>query len=69
MRRLKKSPEPQRETIMITCANLATLLSAALIRWGGRGGGGFAFLFFGLAIVAVLIWALTRPHGNESARN
>jgi hypothetical protein len=53
---------------MMTCANVLTLLGLSQIRFGGRGGGGgFAFLLFGLLIVGVVVWALTRP--SESAKN
>ncbi len=46
---------------MTTLANLLALFGIALIRFGGRGAGGFAFLLFGLAIVGVVVWALTKP--------
>jgi hypothetical protein len=52
---------------MTTLANLLALMGMALIRFGGRGGGGFAFLFFGLLIVGVVVWALARPY--ESPRS
>jgi hypothetical protein len=52
---------------MTTIANMLALVGIALIRFGGRGGGGFAFLLFGLLIVGVVVWALTRP--GESAKN
>jgi hypothetical protein len=51
---------------MMTCANVLTLLGMSLIRFGGRGGG-FAFPLFGLLIVGVVVWALTRS--SESAKN
>jgi hypothetical protein len=54
---------------MTTFANALALLGMALIRFGGRGGGGFVFMLFGLVIVAVLVWALTRSGGGESAKN
>jgi hypothetical protein len=54
---------------MVTCANLATLLSVFLIRWGGRSGSGIIFLLVGLAILAVLFHALTRPERNGSRRD
>jgi|HubBroStandDraft_2_1064218.scaffolds.fasta_scaffold6170893_1 hypothetical protein len=47
----------------MTAANTLALLGMAFIRFGGRGGG-FVFLLFGLLIVGVLAWALTRPGGN-----
>jgi len=50
-------------------ANLIALMGIELIRFGGRGGGGFVFLLFGLAVIAVVVWALTRPGGSESAKN
>jgi len=46
-----------------------TLLGLALIRFGGRGPGGLIWMFFGLAIVGAVVWALTRPAGNRSAGN
>lgn len=50
------------------CENVLTLSGMSLIRFGGRGGGGgLAFLLFGLLIVGVVVWALTRP--SESAKN
>jgi hypothetical protein len=54
---------------MITVANAATLLGLSLIRFGNRGGSGFAFLMFGLLVIGLVVWALTRPDGNESAKN
>jgi hypothetical protein len=54
---------------MTTLANLFALMGIELIRFGGRGGGGFVFLMFGLAVIAVLVWALTRSGSNESAKN
>ncbi len=53
---------------MATLANVLALLGVALIRFGGRGGG-FLFMLFGLVIVGVLVWALTRSAGSESAKN
>ncbi len=52
---------------MTTCAHGLTLLGMSLIRFGERGGGGFAFLLLGLLIVGVVVWALTRS--GESAKN
>ncbi len=49
---------------MTTVANLFTLAAISLIRFGGRGGSGIAFLLFGLLAVGVVGWALTRPGGN-----
>jgi hypothetical protein len=54
---------------MTTFANALALLGMALIRFGGRGGGGFVVMLFGLLIVGVLVWALTRPGSGESAKN
>jgi hypothetical protein len=54
---------------MTTLANLFALMGIGLIRFGGRGGGGFVFLLFGLAVIVLLVWALTRSSGNESAKN
>lgn len=35
----------------------------------GHGGDGFWLLVLGIVIFAVLIWALTEPHGNQSAKS
>jgi hypothetical protein len=51
------------EAMHMTAANALALLGMSLIRFGGRGGG-FVFLLFGLLIVGVLVWALTRSDGN-----
>ena len=61
-------PPPGRETGMVTCANALALFGMVLLRIGGRGGG-FAFFLFGLAIVAVVGWALTRPMRNTTEKN
>jgi len=61
---------PAAEVIaMTTLANVLALMGIELIRFGGRGGGGFVFLLFGLAVIVVLVWALTRPGSSESAKN
>jgi hypothetical protein len=52
---------------MTMLANTLALFGMSLIRFGGRGGGGFAFLLFGLLIVGVVVWALARPY--EAPRN
>lgn len=44
-------------------------MGIGLIRFGGRGGGGFVFLLFGLAVIAMVVWALARPGSSESAKN
>jgi hypothetical protein len=54
---------------MTTLANVLALFGMAAIRFGGRGGGGIVFLVFGLAVVGLVAWALTRPGGSESAKN
>jgi cbb3-type cytochrome oxidase subunit 3 len=54
---------------MTTFANAWALLGIFLIRFGGRGGGGFVFMLLGLAVVAVVAYALARPSGSESAKN
>jgi hypothetical protein len=54
---------------MTTLANLFALMGIELIRFGGRGGGGFVFLLFGLAAIGIVVWALTRPGSSESAKN
>jgi hypothetical protein len=48
---------------MTTLANVLALMGMSLIRFGGRGGGGFIFMLFGLMVVGVVVWALTRPAG------
>jgi hypothetical protein len=53
---------------MTTFANALALLGMALIRFGGRGGGGFVFMLFGLAVVAVVVWALTRTGESDAPR-
>jgi hypothetical protein len=57
------------ESRMATFANALALLGFFLIRFGDRGGGGFVFMLLGLAVVAVVAYALARPSGNESAKN
>ena len=47
---------------MTTLANTLALMGMALIRFGGRGGGGFLFMLFCLLIVGVVVWALARPY-------
>jgi hypothetical protein len=46
---------------MITIANVLALMGMAAIRYGARIGGGFVFMLFGLMVVGVVVWALTRP--------
>jgi hypothetical protein len=61
---------PTAEAIgMTTFANLLGLAGMALIRFGGRGGGGLVFLLFGLAVICVLVWALTRTAGPDLPRS
>jgi hypothetical protein len=69
VRQLDTEPGPRRLLGMTTFANALALFGMALIRFGGRGGGGFLFMLFGLLIVGVLVWALTRPGSGESAKN
>ena len=52
---------------MTTLANVLALIGLAAIRFGGRGGGGFVFMLFGLTVLGVVVWALTRPGGNDAA--
>jgi hypothetical protein len=52
---------------MTTLANVLALIGLAAIRFGGRGGGGFVFMLFGLTVLGVVVWALTRPNGNDAA--
>lgn len=47
---------------MTTLANTLALFGITLIRFGGRGGGGFASMIFGLLIVGLVVWALARPY-------
>jgi hypothetical protein len=54
---------------MTTFANVLALMGMALIRFGGRGGGGFIFMLLGLAVVGVVVYALARPGNNQSAKN
>ena len=54
---------------MTTLANSLALFGMALIRFGGRGPGGFIWMLFGLAIVGALVWALTRPAGDQVSKN
>jgi hypothetical protein len=46
---------------MTTFANVLALLGMSMIRFGGRISGGFIFMLFGLIVVGVVVWALTRP--------
>jgi len=55
-------------TEMTTAANLLALMGMALIRFGGRSAGGFVFMLFGLMVVGLVVWALTRPAGNDASR-
>jgi hypothetical protein len=52
---------------MTTLANVLALIGLAAIRFGGRGGGGFVFMLFGLTVLGVVVWALTRPGGNDAS--
>jgi hypothetical protein len=60
---------PRRVSAMTTLANVFALMGIELIRFGGRGGGGFVFLLFGLAVIGLVVWALTRSGSSESAKN
>jgi hypothetical protein len=51
---------------MITLANMLALVGMAAIRFGARFGGGFIFMLFGLAVVGMVVWALTRPVVNTA---
>jgi hypothetical protein len=62
-------PRLRRLTRMTTLANSLALLGMAPIRFGGRGPGGFIWMLFGLAIVGALVWALTRPAGDQVSKN
>jgi hypothetical protein len=53
---------PGEDSGMTTLANTLALFGMTLIRFGGRGGGGFAFMLFGLLILGVVVWALVRPY-------
>jgi hypothetical protein len=54
---------------MITLANVLALVGMEAIRFGGRIHGGFIFTLFGLAVIGALVWALTRPAGNDAPRS
>jgi hypothetical protein len=54
---------------MTTLANVMALMGMAAIRFGSRGGGGVVFMLFGLAVLGVVVWALTRPDGNDASRS
>jgi hypothetical protein len=54
---------------MTTLANVLALIGLAAIRFGGRGGGGILFMLFGLTVLGVVVWALTRSTGNDASRN
>jgi hypothetical protein len=49
---------------MITLANILALMGMAAIRFGARFSGGFFFMLFGLMVVGLVVWALTRPVVN-----
>jgi chromate transport protein ChrA len=49
-------------------AQMLALMGMALVRFGGRGGEGFAFLLSGLLAVGLVAWALMRVNDN-GARN
>jgi hypothetical protein len=51
---------------MTTLANVLALMGLAAIRFGARFGGGFIFMLFGLMVVGVVVWALTRPIANTT---
>jgi len=50
-------------------ATVANALALALMRFGGGRGGGFLLTLFGLVVVGVLVWALTRPDEGHAARS
>jgi hypothetical protein len=41
----------------------------ALMRFDGGHGGGFILTLLGLVVIGALVWALTRPDRQESAKN
>jgi hypothetical protein len=47
--------------------NVLAMIGLAAIRFGGRGGGGFVFMLFGLAVLGVVVWALTQPGSKDAA--
>lgn len=63
------NPGPRRLPAMTTLANVLALMGLAAIRFGGRGTGGFVFMLFGLTVLGVVVWALTRSTGNDGARS
>jgi hypothetical protein len=54
---------------MTTLANVLALMGMAAIRYGARFGGGFIFMLFGLMVVGVVVWALTRPVATTTTVN
>lgn len=56
-------PRIAEEDGMITLANTMALVGMALIRFGGRGGGGgFALLLLGLVMIALVAWTVATPY-------
>jgi hypothetical protein len=53
---------------MATLANMLALMGMALIRFDGRGAGGFVLTLFGLAALGIVVWVLKRQGGGESAK-
>jgi hypothetical protein len=67
--RLGAEPILRRLFGMITLANVLALMGMSAIRFGGRGGGGVVFMLFGLVVLGVVVWALTRPGGSDASRS
>jgi len=53
----------RREAMLTTIA-----IRLALVRFGVWRAGGSLLTLFGLAVVGVLVWALTRPDSDESTK-
>jgi hypothetical protein len=51
---------------MTTLLNVLAMIGLAAIRFGGRSGGGFVFMLFGLTVLGVVVWALTQPRGKDA---
>jgi hypothetical protein len=52
----------------MSIGRVLALMGLTLIRFGGRGGEGFAFLLAGVLAVGLVAWALMRVNDN-GARN
>jgi hypothetical protein len=50
-------------------AGMNDLAMRVLVFHGGRSGDGLGLLLMGVVAVGVLVWALSRSGGNESAKS